>query len=827
MNESSEEKSSEDKINLYRIKKNRKNDKLCTPSKNLVKKRKFLINGSMNRKMNDKSNSVSKFPINRYKSNNITNNKIYLTKNNVNNENISNGETDSKKDAQLKDNYNLISKKLLLISKKEKRNINKEKNNNIKNISKSQTSRSLNKLTTNIKVEEEKIKDNKKATIFERLKTHKSKTALYKLKEKNDVKYNINDIIQSNNKTIFHEYSKFRNTNLIKAEKKVTKTQDNNNCAFPFLPISKAINDRQYFMKNKDNNNRTLYKSYNHKIKESNIVRGEKKFSFPKNTLNINTNVNATTKNIINHKSSFYLKQKRKQTEGNQNLKLDFFKLNVEKNKFLNKLKQNLKDEHPNYFMDNWKKIKKDEISSSLIFVEKKINNWVSEFPMNKNKSGKKIIFDMKEYKKNKKDKKYFKIIINDFIRNISSVKFISDFYFSYHKGIIETNILIYLQNKFFDIHLPSYIFEYKYNKLYLSKIQTISQKKLLKKRSDLKVQFMSYKSNNSAKKRRLSSLDQLRKRSAKNIMLPLSEHEKKSILYLYYLDIDLDNNFQENITMKNNDKDGFLELLRGNLNKTEAQDLLINKFITLYIKKNGKRNKALAYNKKNSIKNNSVINKGLNLNNSIKNKSTLFKNNFFSRNLIKRSSYKIDKQKTKKSVLEYSLLFDPSLTGYNNLITDTDIIFDPNNQKTIINKRKIKELQKLKDKQLTSFFISSGGMKTDKNIIVMKTLDLKNQYNHENKGNINCLTSSIKDCNYDSFVKFYRACKCGPNAKDKDGNSLLSLAVKSSCLEIVDFLLEEKANPNLQNVSKYYIYLFTYFFINYRCLEIHLYMKL
>jgi ankyrin repeat protein len=317
----------------------------------------------------------------------------------------------------------------------------------------------------------------------------------------------------------------------------------------------------------------------------------------------------------------------------------------------------------------------------------------------------------------------------------------------------------------------------------------------------------MTYKSNNSAKKRRLSSLEQFRKRSVKNVMMPLSEHEKKSILYLYYLDIDLDNNLQESITMENNDKDGFLELLRGNLNKTEAQDLLINKFITIYIKKNGTRNKALIYNKKNSIKNNSVINKGLSL--TIKNKSPLFKNNFFSRNEIKRSSYKIDKQKKKKSVLEYNLLFDPSLTGYNNLITDTDIVFDPNNQKTIINKRKIKEIQRLKNKQLTSFFISSGGMKTDKNLIVMKTLDLKNQYNHKNKGNINSLTSSIKDCNYDSFVKFYRTCKCGPNAKDKEGNSLLSLAVKSSCLEIVDFLLEEKANPNLQNVSKYYIYLF------------------
>lgn len=121
--------------------------------------------------------------------------------------------------------------------------------------------------------------------------------------------------------------------------------------------------------------------------------------------------------------------------------------------------------------------------------------------------------------------------------------------------------------------------------------------------------------------------------------------------------------------------------------------------------------------------------------------------------------------------------------------------------ERTTINRRKIKELRELKNKQITSILISSGGIKTDKNIIVMKTLDLKNKYNHKNKGNINSLTSSIKDCNYDSFVKFYRLCNCGPNAIDKDGNSLLSLAVKSSCLPIVNFLLNEKANPNLQNV--------------------------
>lgn len=138
-------------------------------------------------------------------------------------------------------------------------------------------------------------------------------------------------------------------------------------------------------------------------------------------------------------------------------------------------------------------------------------------------------------------------------------------------------------------------------------------------------------------------------------------------------------------------------------------------------------------------------------------------------------------------------------------MVDDPDNIFELNTEITPRNKTKLKNMKKFKNKQLSSLLLSLGGLKTDKNIYIMKTLDLKNQYNHKNKGNINSLISSIKDCNFDSFIKFYRVCNCGPNAFDKDGNSLLTLATKSACLEIVNFLLDEKADPNLQNVSIFY----------------------
>ena len=223
---------------------------------------------------------------------------------------------------------------------------------------------------------------------------------------------------------------------------------------------------------------------------------------------------------------------------------------------------------------------------------------------------------------------------------------------------------------------------------------------------------------------------------------------------------------------------------------------------------KNGGQSEHVLYNKKKSLRN--ISNKCL-VTSTKNGKKSLFKNNFFSRNEVKYSKYKMETTKKKKSLLEYNLLFDPNLNGYNNLIADGKIVSDSNEEKANLEKEKLKEIQRFKNNQLTSLLISSGGMKTDKNIYVMKTLDLKNQYNHKNKGNINSLTSSIKDCNYDSFVKFYRACNCGPNAIDKDGNSLLSLAVKSSCLEIVNFLLDEKANPNLQNVSIYIYIIYSY----------------
>ena len=499
-------------------------------------------------------------------------------------------------------------------------------------------------------------------------------------------------------------------------------------------------------------------------------------------------------------------------------------KLNVKNNRFLKKLKGQIKDMEKK---ENRKKsILKDEEETCKLFIECKVNDWMLEYPLKEVFSDdKNLEFNEKDNKRyNKKEPKYIHIIVIDFIKRISSPINISLLYLNNHKGLIEKDILRYIRERFFDIIMPSCLFENNTNELFLYKLPKKKYKNLLfrQKTSDNKKVQSKSKITNSINKncdkiretRRLSTIEQRRNESfIVNFIPPLDEEETKHINYFYYLDMDIDGHNhnehnEEDNKNTNNDQFSFLSILKEDLDKIEVQELLKNKFINLYMMKNGGQSEHVLYNKKKSLRN--ISNKCL-VTSTKNGKKSLFKNNFFSRNEVKYSKYKMETTKKKKSLLEYNLLFDPNLNGYNNLIADGKIATDQNEANAIIEKEKLKEIQRFKNNQLTSLLISSGGMKTDKNIYVMKTLDLKNQYNHKNKGNINSLTSSIKDCNYDSFVKFYRACNCGPNAIDKDGNSLLSLAVKSSCLEIVNFLLDEKANPNLQNVSIYIYIIYSY----------------
>ena len=842
----SEREEVKNKISKKNIYKSINAPKFNSPVQSLFKKTTSLINGSIFGKKHirtNKANKASKF-------------KLGNSKKTINHELVSNGETSENENSEFSQNFrtiNLKNKKLLKF-RKEKNDVNEQiRQYTSKNI------RDLNKYSFKIeRREKSKSKTIKHAEFINLNKNHKVNNKffsvfkpdhLYDVKSLNQFKKNEkNDESHfssrnSRKKNSFSMTIKGEN-NLFTSLKDKSETplklislnnrMENSNFQLPTLgiqnlPLTERVNDT-----NSNSNFAEIYRNLNTNLFQSINVGETKLKTFEKeHTLTKKESSHLISKII--KKPRMITKFHRKQT---MNLDLNFktnlisrkllkkCKLNVKNNKFLKKLKRQMKNVEK---IENGKKsLLKDEVETSKLFIENKVNDWMLDSPLKDAfPSDNNLEFNENENSKyKKKEQKFIHIIVSDFIKKISSPINASLLYLNIHKGLIEKDILRYIRESFFDIIMPSCLFENNdTDKFNLCKIPKKNSKKLLlrQKTSDNKKSPSKLKMTNSINKfgekirgntKRLSTIEHVRKGPfIGRFIPPLDEDETKYIIYYYHLDVDIDgrNNHnehnEEDNKNANDDQYSFLSLLKEDLSNNEVQELLKNKFINRYMMKNGGQEEHVLFNRKKSIKNN-ISSKCL-INSNTKNArlSSLFKNNFFSRNEIKYSKYKMETTKKKKSLLEYNLLFDPNLNGYNNLIADGKMASEANEENSNIEKDKLKEIKRFKNNQLTSLLISSGGMKTDKNIYVMKTLDLKNQYNHKNKGNINSLTSSIKDCNYDSFVKFYRACNCGPNAIDKDGNSLLSLAVKSSCLEIVNFLLDEKANPNLQNVS-YTIYI-------------------
>ena len=784
---------------------------------------------------------LGKKNIGRNKSNKSNNLKISNNKNIINHQLASNGETSENEYSEVSQNFRTISlrNKKLLKFRKEKNDINPQiRQYTSKNITrfnknsfgferKERIKSKTFKHTEPINLTKNQKNNNELFSIFKPDHLYDVKTINnFKINDKNDEshfsyrnsrKKNSFSITIKGENNLFTSLREKNETPLKLLNLNHNENTENTNIQLPILGYQNLPLKNRQINPNYSEIYKNIFQTVN--VKNSKIKSFEKE-----NTLNRKESSNLISKII--KKPRIITKFQRKQT---MNIDLKFntnliskkllkkCKLNVKNNRFLKKLKGQIKDMAKK---ENGKKsILKDEVETCKLFIECKVNDWMLEYPLKEVFSDdKNLEFNENDNKRyNKKKYKYIHIIVKDFIKRISSPINISLLYLNIHKGLIEKDILRYIKERFFDIIMPSSLLENNNDELY-NKLPKKKYKDLLlrqktsdykKSQSKSKIDNLINKNCGIREKRRLSTIAQRRKQTfIDNFISPFDEEGTKYINYFFYLDMDIDghnhneHNEEDNKNI-NDDQYSFLSILKEDLNKNEVQELLKNKFINIYMMKNGSQSEHVLYNRKKSLKINNISNKAL-INSNKNEKISLFKNNFFSRNEIKYSKYKMETTKKKKSLLEYNLLFDPNLNGYNNLIADGKIVSDSNEENANIEKEKLKEIQRFKNNQLTSLLISSGGMKTDKNIYVMKTLDLKNQYNHKNKGNINSLTSSIKDCNYESFVKFYRACNCGPNAIDKDGNSLLSLAVKSSCLEIVNFLLDEKANPNLQNVSIY-----------------------
>ena len=828
-----------------------RNSKSINPAFTFMKKDTNFLNGSLFDKRKNGYNQNYKF---QHFSSNLKDGKNQHGKkitsltnyHNFNNKYLINGRTSEKENKIYNLNNNLIRKKLVLITKKDSLTSEKERIERNKR-SKSQTFSNnsvlcLNEETKPKKELKLKAKDFKIETNREdkRRNTYHDKVHL-KLISSNNLNqrkhfksFKLERSLQSfdlkklnqNEKTNESQYSNrssrtnrsartnktmdkrvsFNNTaskendlfaslglNLIKPLK-LRRLNTKVNYHFPSLEKTKlSFTDRSANMTNLYDSNTFLCPANKHnKMRKMNTVEQYQTF-LPKKTLNLYGGFfkQNSTINKFNRVSNF-AKLFRKSTLNANNINatsnmiskklLNKHQFTNQKNKFMKELKKNLKKNDK----IKWQKaVMKKEIKSCSKFMRSEVDTWLSECPFKDAfKSERRKRITIKDIKKNKRELKYIRIIAIEFIKEISSTKEISEYFLYFHKGIIEQYFLKHIRESFFDINLPACLFDNSSNQLYLYKLPKKNFKKILLRQRTIDNKKMSMMTNedttiNKKKLRRLSTIKQIRNEPILNsIIPPLDEKEKESIVYYYFLDTNLDSH---NDNSKRYDFTNFFKKIRYNDEKNKTY-------------------------KKNSIKTNIVSVKGNN--DSVKKeKKSFLKKNFFSRNEIKRSAYQYELLKKKKSLLEYNLLFDPKLIGYNHMLDDSENIFELNTEINPSNKKKLKNMQKFKNKQLSSLLLSLGGLKTDKNIYIMKTLDLKNQYNHKNKGNVNSLISSIKDCNFDSFIKFYRDCNCGPNAFDKDGNSLLTLATKSACLEIVNFLLDEKADPNLQNVSIYKFY--------------------
>ncbi len=213
---------------------------------------------------------------------------------------------------------------------------------------------------------------------------------------------------------------------------------------------------------------------------------------------------------------------------------------------------------------------------------------------------------------------------------------------------------------------------------------------------------------------------------------------------------------------------------------------------------------------------------------NSYNNKGLSLKKEFYGRPEIRYYQNDDDINKKRKRANQlYSLLFDPKLFVYNNNwdISDDDDDNDDRisksekkirrfRKKRIFRKRSIMEKMKLQLEQLKKKNIHKKlshhtyfrpQMMSNKYCYIIKTKEIIGKLKKINEGSLDDVINCIKDCNFSLFREYFYSEKLDPNTTDRDGNCLLTLAVKSSSYEICNFLLEEKADPDYANVRFFY----------------------
>ena len=216
------------------------------------------------------------------------------------------------------------------------------------------------------------------------------------------------------------------------------------------------------------------------------------------------------------------------------------------------------------------------------------------------------------------------------------------------------------------------------------------------------------------------------------------------------------------------------------NKNKNYKKNVIIKNQTSSYISEDNKKKnveirkctrKKTYEKKKINEKNNEIL--LFNKEQKIKKKLKIFNKDFFERKYIRKS------------------ILMPRRSTINSLI-----------KKAIENGVNINE-NKINDEEIAE--ILKTFYKTDsllhKESVLSKTENLKQTFSKTLKTNLEKIVYFIKDSNFTGFKSLYEKFCNNPDIIDKNGDSLLNLAVQANNFQIVDFLLNEGADPNISNV--------------------------
>ena len=106
------------------------------------------------------------------------------------------------------------------------------------------------------------------------------------------------------------------------------------------------------------------------------------------------------------------------------------------------------------------------------------------------------------------------------------------------------------------------------------------------------------------------------------------------------------------------------------------------------------------------------------------------------------------------------------------------------------------------------NIYLFTDSLINNKEHTLLRTIEIKTILESKLHDELEKLIYSIKDLNFPLFKKIFEQYTVSPNLHDQKGNTLLSLAVQSNCFQIINFLLNIGADPNICNV-KYIFFIF------------------